>query len=364
MLIYAGIDEAGYGPMLGPLCVAGAVFVLAEHDPGDGAPDLWRKLCNGVCRERKDRRQRIAVDDSKRLKGANDGRVHPLKHLERGVLAFLANTTPPLPEGGGRGVGVGLTSNDNQRACATSSDSSSCSIPVREGEAPIPARDVDLFARLHVTAPPAAWYGSTTDLPLAHTADELRIASSKLNRVMREAGITCADMRCEAIDAGPFNQHIARTKSKANVNMAAALRLVDRIWQRWPREHPRVILDRHGGRLRYREELQLAWPEAAIRILAESESLSRYRLSRGSSHITLSFMREADGGHLPVALASMTAKLVRELFMLRFNRFFRQHLPELKPTAGYVHDARRYLRDIETLMTDLKIDREQLVRNA
>jgi len=325
MLIYAGIDEAGYGPMLGPLCVAGSVFMLPGDDPAAGAPDLWKRLGTAVCRERKDRRQRIAVDDSKRLKGAKDGKQHPLKHLERGVLAFL------------------LTAGD---------------------EAAMPAQDTELFSRLRVSVPEAPWYDSTTALPLAQTADELRIAASTLSRAVGEAGVVCGGIRCEAIDAGPFNQHVARTKNKANVNMAAALRLVNRLWQRWPNEHPRVILDRHGGRLHYREELQLAWPEASVTILAENESLSRYRLSRGGSQITLSFMREADGAHLPVALASMTAKYVRELFMLRLNRFFRQHLPELKPTAGYVQDARRYLRDIEPLLNQLRIDRAAFVRRV
>jgi hypothetical protein len=247
MLVFAGIDEAGYGPMLGPLCVAATIFVLPDHDPSDGAPDLWGRLSKAVCRERKDRRQRIAVDDSKRLKGANNGKPHPLKHLERGVLTFAA------------------------------------------GETHIPAQDVDLFAKLHVPALDAPWYRSTTALPLAQTADELRIAASKLARVMRDNAVTCAGLHCDAIDAGPFNQHIARTRSKANVNMVTALRLVDQIWQRWPCEHPRIILDRHGGRIRYREELQLAWPEASIRILAEGDDLSRYRLSHNGSQITVSF---------------------------------------------------------------------------
>ena len=33
MLIYAGIDEAGYGPMFGPLCVASSVIVLDKYNP-------------------------------------------------------------------------------------------------------------------------------------------------------------------------------------------------------------------------------------------------------------------------------------------------------------------------------------------
>ena len=33
MLVYAGIDEAGYGPMFGPLVIARSVFTLADADP-------------------------------------------------------------------------------------------------------------------------------------------------------------------------------------------------------------------------------------------------------------------------------------------------------------------------------------------
>ena len=56
MLIYAGIDEAGYGPMFGPLCVAGAsVFILEEYNPDDGAPDMWSLLITIICKSRKDR---------------------------------------------------------------------------------------------------------------------------------------------------------------------------------------------------------------------------------------------------------------------------------------------------------------------
>ena len=90
MLIYAGIDEAGYGPMLGPLCVGASVFAIEEADPSEGPPDLWSKLDDVVCTRARDARRRIAVADSKRLKGSNQAKAHPLRHLERGVLSFLA----------------------------------------------------------------------------------------------------------------------------------------------------------------------------------------------------------------------------------------------------------------------------------
>ena len=323
MLIYAGIDEAGYGPMLGPLCVACSVFCIPDHDPEkSGACDLWKRLHSAVCKKRTDKKRRIAIDDSKKIKLPNDGRIHPLKFLERGVL----------------GMHMAM---------------SEC-----------PSCDGDLFRRLQTGVPPSAWYDSTTDLPVAQTADELRIAASRLRQTLLAESITCEDVRCEVIDAESFNRQVETMGSKASVNFCAALRHVDTIWRRWPQEHPRVIVDRQGGRTHYMHDLMHAWPEARVQIIAETETLSRYRLEREGSLLTISFLVEAESQHLPVALASMIAKYVRELLMLRLNRYFRALVPELKPTAGYTEDARRYLTDIEPLMARLGVDRRGLVRSV
>ena len=72
----------------------------------------------------------------------------------------------------------------------------------------------------------------------------------------------------------------------------------------------------------------------------------------------------ADGRFLPVALASMLAKYVRELLMLRLNRYFRAQMPDLKPTAGYFTDGRRYLTEIKPLMKRLDLAPSQLVRQV
>ena len=66
----------------------------------------------------------------------------------------------------------------------------------------------------------------------------------------------------------------------------------------------------------------------------------------------------------PAALASMAAKYVRELLMLRLNRFFQDRLPQLKPTAGYHGDARRYVTEIKPVMEQLGVSRSELVRSA
>jgi ribonuclease HII len=341
MLVYAGIDEAGYGPLLGPLCVACTVFVDERHreEPiDDDSPcDLWKRLKSAVCRKRTDKRRRIAVDDSKKLKlpndaadaarknGAPSGAGIPIKHLERGVLSF----------------------------CMSMSDGSTC-----------PGCDNDLFTQLNVALSSAAWYGSSNPLPAAHTLDQLRISSSRLRKILASETIQCTLIACEAIDAGEFNRQYEQTHNKSTVNFCAVMRLIDSVWKRWPDQHPRIVVDRQGGRARYIEDLLQAYPDAQIRVLEENDSVSRYHLERHGCSLTIGFVVEAESAHLPVALASMTAKYVRELHMLRLNRYFSSLMPELRPTAGYFEDGRRYLAEIEPLIARMGVDRLALVRSA
>ncbi len=322
VLVYAGIDEAGYGPMLGPLCVGCTTFVLDEYDLSQGAPNLWQILNRAVCRSPRDRRHRIAIEDSKKLKGSNSAAAHPLRWLERGVLSLLRT----------QGVTV--------------------------------ANDDELFDRLKLPPPEAPWYNSSTPLPVAVNPEELQIAASRLARVMNNVGVRCESMRCEVIAAREFNRQVAAMHNKASVNLCCAMRLVDEVWRRHKDVHPRVIVDRQGGRTQYLRILQLSFDGAQVRIVTEDPAQSRYHLARDGSELTVSFVQGSESKHLPAALASMIAKYVRELLMGRLNRFFQQEVPQLRATAGYVKDARRYLVEIEPVIQRMGLDRSELVRSV
>ena len=58
----------------------------------------------------------------------------------------------------------------------------------------------------------------------------------------------------------------------------------------------------------------------------------------------------------------MTAKYLRELAMLAFNGFWKERLPELKPTAGYPDDAKRFQADIQSAFTEMNLPLEHLWR--
>lgn len=340
MLIYAGIDEAGYGPMLGPLSVGASIFVVEDAESGQGAPDLWRHLDDVVCTGARDAKRRIAVADSKRLKGSNQAKAHPLRHLERGVLSFLSCRRGPEE---------------------VASDF---------GHHP-PADDSTLFSKLGAVLPTTSktpWYDSTTPLPVAHDADTLAIDAARLDRGLQQASIRLVGLQGTLIDAGEFNRRLAGGTGKAAINLDVAMTLVADVRRvarsLAPEATPRIVCDRQGGRAFYREWLQDCFPEAQIRILGETDRVSRYHLTDHDGGFVIGFETGGEDRHLPVALSSMTAKYLRELAMIRLNRFFSQTTPDLRPTAGYVQDGRRFLAEIETVISDGAVDTAELVRRA
>jgi hypothetical protein len=66
---------------------------------------------------------------------------------------------------------------------------------------------------------------------------------------------------------------------------------------------------------------------------------------------------------LPTALASMTAKYLRELAMRAFNEFWSARVPNLRPTAGYPMDSHRFRNAIAVAQRELGIDDHDLWRN-
>ena len=58
----------------------------------------------------------------------------------------------------------------------------------------------------------------------------------------------------------------------------------------------------------------------------------------------------------------MLSKYLREALMNRFNAFWRRHLPDIIPTAGYHGDGERFMQEIDRTRRALGIAESQMVR--
>jgi len=305
-----GTDEAGYGPNLGPLCVAATAWQLPDDAAADG---LYDRLAGVVCAERGENDSRLAIADSKSLYKSG-GTLQP---LERGVLVALAalNRLPP-----------------RWRALW----------PLIDGEA-LPQIDG------------LPWHeGFDEDLPLHIACDDLQSAAHTFVSGCQAAAVQIADLQSTIVFPPAFNDAVKRCDNKAEVLSLATLRLAHRVLVNLPPGPAVVFCDKHGGRNYYAALLQHVFPEELVCVRHESAELGIYELRYGGRKIEFRFQPKGER-HLPTALASMTAKYLRELAMRPFNAFWQRHIPDLKPTAGYYNDAQRFYTAIRPVRLRLKI---------
>ncbi len=334
MYVYAGIDEAGYGPMFGPLLVSRVVMTVSDLSPdpdGTDPPRMWQRMAQAVCRNLTGRKGRIAVNDSKKLHTPASG----IKHLEVAVLSFasLAGHRPQTV--------------DQWLDC--------------------------LGERCHHNLGALPWYEPTADqpwssLPCAVTQGELAVARGLLSTTAKRAGVEVREMGATVVLEDRFNRLVAATRSKASTSFTFVAEHLREIWDRYGVHEPTVVVDRQSGRLRYRQLLAMCFPDAQLRILDEVATTSAYRIDSRPGGLrramNVRFEVDGDGRHMPVALASMISKYTRELWMSRFKAWFTARAPQIKPTAGYGVDAKRFWQEVQPVLPALSIKPERLRRSC
>ncbi|TWT99885.1 hypothetical protein Pla108_08280 [Botrimarina colliarenosi] len=304
-----GIDEAGYGPNLGPLVVAATAWRTLSKD------DLYESLVDAVTPTTPRGDERLFIADSKAVYAPKAG----LAQLERAVYAAFGQ--PHC----WKELITCLGADPNKEMAKA---------PWREG----------------------------FDPPLPCHADPTDIAAGarRLREVSEYAGVATPRAAARLIFPSEFNRLVAEHGTKgaalSHVSIGLARRLYDMVIEEGV--SCAFTFDKHGGRNRYGPLLQQHFPDSCVETLDEARPVSRYRSGNG---LTFAFRTNGET-ELPVALASMTAKLLRELAMRGLNAFWTAHIPGLKPTAGYPVDAKRYKQAIAAKQAELGIEDHLLWR--
>jgi hypothetical protein len=200
------------------------------------------------------------------------------------------------------------------------------------------------------------WYRQDESLPVALDRTAFQSSCPPFAGALRENGIELRLTRCVATAAPRFNALLDRWESKSAALAQGVIALLrDQLASVEGDEAVTFVIDKQGGRNYYAPLIQTTFPDAWVTPHRESAEVSEYSLQGLGREARLFFRPRADAGSLPVALASMLAKYLREVFMRQFNRFWQAHLPDLKATAGYPGDAKRFYEAIRPAMKRLNI---------
>jgi hypothetical protein len=320
-MILAGIDEAGYGPVLGPLVVGCCAFQIADPK-GEAIPCLWTRLRRVVSKKKSATGRKLHVNDSKLVYTPAAG----LTELERSVLAIAK--------------------------CI-------------HGD----CDDLDAFLRQTATHAVAdmngySWYQpfAAEAFPISQEKVGVAIHANALAVELRKNDIACVHLTARLMCERQLNVMLNATRNKANALFSISAIHLDYLLRTFGHQDLTIVCDRQGGRLHYGQLLRMMFEEWALEVMDESDGRAEYRLSRNGHVVRLYFWEQAEQQCLSVAAAAMLSKYLREALMHRFNAFWSVHLPEVAPTAGYYNDGLRFLRDIEAKRQELGITDGQLIR--
>ena len=299
-MLVAGVDENGLGPRLGPLVATAVVLRVERYE----CRDLYRLG------------ESLGVKDSKQASGF--GKMAAAESL---ALAMLERLHGRLPADADDLLElVSLVAPSRLRAtcpvtCAPQCWSARVSLPAFRGDAERGCRALDAL--------------ESAGVRLLAARSSVACAA-ELNRERRRLGSKLA------VDLLLFERLLLNARAAVNEDLSAFCGMV-------------------GGLRRYGDYFQQL-RSRSVKPLEQGRTFCSYYV-QGLGEVA--FEVDADAHHLPVGMASMLGKYLREVVMERQNRFYQELDPSLGRVSGY-HDpvTRAFVEKSEQLRARLGIASE------
>ena len=225
MTIIAGIDEAGYGPVMGPLVITVVAFDVPD-EKAHGS--LWELLKDGVSDSLKDKKNRLCVRDSKKLYHARNG----LRALEDAVLSFLQ-----------------LTDAKAAPSFYQLLDRLSC-------------HDAGAIARY-------PWYADKDyALPVATSVSSVLNYANLLQYALDRHNVRFHYAGSCVLAVHEFNEQVRQCGNKGTVLFRSCASLIAKLWDAGG-DTIHLTIDKQGGRNSYLDPLQEQFPTATFLALEE-----------------------------------------------------------------------------------------------
>jgi len=344
-----GIDEAGYGPDIGPLVVTSSLFRLSEKYHSE---KFWDTLSEIISKKTKEFPEKVIVSDSKDI-----FKNHPKNYLIGETTALCSYCLLyPAPLNFQEFLqNIFLDNLDLfQKRCKTFSKYTYRMCWGNNNffsEDPLNSKNLDPSPFLDNLFP-------------------------KLKKVIKSSGIDLIDIKSVVLCPHLYNESITK-KGKLFFNYLQFERLIENALKRILIENISVrdkeetvklekkykkatrnfkkneqknnlnsiyvIADKLGSKKYYINYLKSGLlGDFKIKILEQNRNISSYELLN-NLEIRLSFIKEGDKTHFPIALSSVFSKYIRERFIKNINEFFATKIQDLEPTKGYAYKIEKFI---------------------